>query len=175
VRDAFAFLPTGVSMDHSTSVPLETAANDEIVDESESDTDRQSESRVFPLLSTDLPNTTITVSAAAFRPDFRGQAILNITMYIDPGNGQGWTIQKNVSEFRIFDQEIRKGLKKSGATRGISAALSSGGVWTDHSPRGLDPRKVRNYLYNTSFVLKRTPTGDLAEVLGRPIIRQPLS
>jgi hypothetical protein len=72
-------------------------------------------------------------------------------MYIDPGNGQGWTIRKNVSEFRAFDQEIRKGLKKgvlkkSGAS-GISAALSSGGLWTDHSPRGLDPRRVRNYLY----------------------------
>ncbi|KAJ6572088.1 hypothetical protein B0H19DRAFT_1231662 [Mycena capillaripes] len=120
-------------------------------DESEEpyDASGQLESRALPLLSADLPNTTITVSKAVFRPG----SGLNIMLSVDPGNRQGWTIQKKISDFRVFDEKIREGLKKSG-TAGIPAPLSGSGIWTDRSPRGLDPRKVRNCDYEYLLCVK---------------------
>lgn len=110
------------------------------------DASEQSGSRLPPLLPADLPTTILTVSKAVFRPGFGGRT-LNIMMSVQHGNGQGWNIQKKISDFLVFDEKIRKSLMKAGMV-GIPGPIFRGSeVWTDRSPRGLDPRKVRNWRY----------------------------
>ncbi|KAJ6542529.1 hypothetical protein DFH09DRAFT_1322381 [Mycena vulgaris] len=65
---------------------------------------------VLPLLLSDLPNTTITISTASLRPDDRGKEVLDVTMYVDPGNSQGWAVQKKLSD--VLSLSMRQSGKK---------------------------------------------------------------
>ncbi|KAF7368666.1 hypothetical protein MVEN_00190900 [Mycena venus] len=130
-----SFLATTPVPQGTPKAPMENEWEDQSDDSS-----RLSESRVLALLSTDLPNTTVTVSKAAFRPNFRGKPVLTIMMYVDPGNGQGWMVQKEHSELCAFDSKIKADLKKSGVKL-THVVVDGSGIWKDHSPNGLAPRK----------------------------------
>jgi RalA-binding protein 1 len=90
---------------------------------------------VLPLLYTDLPNTSILVSSASLRP-----AGLDITITVNPGNGQGWTIQKKLADILALDAKIREGLGKYGAR--LIPSLPEGRIWKDRAPVRVDERKV---------------------------------
>jgi RalA-binding protein 1 len=68
---------------------------------------------------------------------------------VDPGNGHGWTVEKQLPAFLVFDQEIRDGLKTVGG-RDIPS-VPENKVWKDRAPTACDGRRVRKF-----FVLLHT-------------------
>jgi len=110
---------------------------------------------MLPLLYTDLPNTSILISNASLRPDGLRSDVLHITIAIDPGNGQGWTIQKKLADVLALDAKIREGLGKYGAR--LIPSLPDGRIWKDRAPVRVDERKALLVTYFTGMILANLP------------------
>ncbi|KAF9561488.1 RhoGAP-domain-containing protein [Agrocybe pediades] len=103
--------------------------------------------RALPLLSSDLPHTTITVSHSFVRPNDRGKEVLSFIVFVNPGNGkEGWKVEKMYSDVLSLDQRVRNSVGK-GVGKKI-ANLPEGKLWKDHAPAKVDQRKavLENYL-----------------------------
>ena len=97
--------------------------------------------RALPLLSSDLPNTTVTVSHSFVRPNDRGKEVLSFIVFVYPGNGkEGWKVEKMYSDVLNLDQRVRNTVGK-GVIKKI-ANLPDGKLWKDHAPAKVDQRKV---------------------------------
>ncbi|GLB43450.1 putative GTPase-activator protein for Rho-like GTPases [Lyophyllum shimeji] len=97
--------------------------------------------RALPLLPTDLPHTTITVSHSFVRPNDRGKEVLSFIVFVDPGNGkEGWKVEKMYSDVLGLDQRVRAAVGK-GVGKKI-ASLPEGKLWKDHAPAKVDQRKA---------------------------------
>lgn len=97
--------------------------------------------RELPLLSTDLPHTTITVSHSFVRPNDRGKEVLSFVVFVSPGHGKdGWKVEKMYSDVLGLDQRVRSSVGK-GVGKKI-ANLPEGKLWKDHAPAKVDQRKV---------------------------------
>lgn len=98
--------------------------------------------RALPLISTDLPHTTITVAHSFVRPNDRGKEVLSFVVYVDPGHGkEGWKVEKMYSDVLGLDQRVRNSVGK-GVGKKMSG-LPEGKLWKDHAPAKVDQRKVR--------------------------------
>ncbi|KDR67937.1 hypothetical protein GALMADRAFT_257428 [Galerina marginata CBS 339.88] len=103
--------------------------------------------RALPLLSSDLPHTTIVVSHSFVRPNDRGKEVLSFIVSVNPGNGkEGWKVEKMYSDVLSLDQRVRNSVGK-GVVKKI-ANLPEGKLWKDHAPAKVDQRKavLENYL-----------------------------
>ncbi|KAK0467319.1 uncharacterized protein EV420DRAFT_1759150 [Desarmillaria tabescens] len=103
--------------------------------------------RALPLLSTDLPRTTINVSHSFVRPNDRGKEVLSFVVEVNPGSGKdGWKVEKMYSDVLNLDQRVRSSVGK-GVGKKI-ASLPEGKLWKDHAPAKVDQRKavLQNYL-----------------------------
>ncbi|KAH9479619.1 putative Rho-type GTPase-activating protein 2 [Psilocybe cubensis] len=103
--------------------------------------------RALPLLSSDLPHTTITVSHSFVRPNDRGKEVLSFIVFVNPGNGkEGWKVEKMYSDVLSLDSRVRNSVGK-GVGKKI-ATLPEGKLWKDHAPAKVDQRKavLENYL-----------------------------
>ncbi|PBK99332.1 RhoGAP-domain-containing protein [Armillaria gallica] len=103
--------------------------------------------RALPLLSTDLPRTTINVSHSFVRPNDRGKEVLSFVVEVNPGSGKdGWKVEKMYSDVLNLDQRVRNSVGK-GVGKKI-ANLPEGKLWKDHAPAKVDQRKavLQNYL-----------------------------
>lgn len=99
--------------------------------------------RELPLLSADLPHTTVTVSHSFVRPNERGKEVLSFLVHVDPGQGKvGWKVEKMYSDVLGLDQRVRSSVGK-GMGKKI-ASLPEGKLWRDHAPAKVDQRKVSN-------------------------------
>lgn len=97
--------------------------------------------RALPLLSSDLPTTTISVSHSFIRPNDKGKEVLSFIVYVSPGNGKsGWKIEKLYSDVLGLDQRVRQSVGK-GIGKKI-ATLPEGKLWKDHAPAKVDQRKA---------------------------------
>lgn len=97
--------------------------------------------RALPLLSTDLPYTTVTVSHSFVRPNDRGKEVLSFVVHVDPGQRKaGWKVEKMYSDVLGLDQRVRSSVGK-GVGKKI-ASLPEGKLWKDHAPAKVDQRKV---------------------------------
>jgi RalA-binding protein 1 len=97
--------------------------------------------RALPLLPTDLPHTTVTVSHSFVRPNDRGKEVLSFIVYVNPGNSKdGWKVEKMYSDVLGLDQRVRSSVGK-GVWKRI-ATLPEGKLWKDHAPAKVDQRKV---------------------------------
>ncbi|KAG5653325.1 hypothetical protein H0H81_001065 [Sphagnurus paluster] len=97
--------------------------------------------RALPLLPTDLPQTTITVSHSFVRPNDRGKEVLSFVVFVDPGNGkEGWKVEKMYSDVLGLDQRVRSAVGK-GMGKKITS-LPEGKLWRDHAPAKVDQRKA---------------------------------
>lgn len=103
--------------------------------------------RALPLLSSDLPRTTINVSHSFVRPNDRGKEVLSFVVEVNPGNGKdGWKVEKMYADVLNLDQRVRSSVGK-GVGKKI-ASLPEGKLWKDHAPAKVDQRKavLQNYL-----------------------------
>jgi len=106
--------------------------------------------RALPLLSTDLPYTTVTVSHSFVRPNDRGKEVLSFVVHVDPGQGKGsWKVEKMYSDVLGLDQRVRSSVGK-GVGKKI-ASLPEGKLWKDHAPAKVDQRKVRPHTLISIF------------------------
>ncbi|KAF8623929.1 hypothetical protein AX17_007257 [Amanita inopinata Kibby_2008] len=97
--------------------------------------------RALPLLSTDLPTTTVTVSHSFVRPNDRGKEVLSFVVHVNPGNGKpGWKVEKMYSDVLGLDHRVRNSVGK-GIGKKI-ANLPEGKLWKDHAPAKVDQRKA---------------------------------
>jgi RalA-binding protein 1 len=115
--------------------------------------------RALPLLSSDLPTTTIIVSHSFIRPNDRGKEVLSFIVFVNPGNGKpGWKVEKMYSDVLSLDQRVRQSVGK-GVGKKI-ASLPEGKLWKDHAPARVDQRKagIPGQLFRE----------DLTESQGRP-------
>lgn len=98
--------------------------------------------RALPLLSSDLPHTTINVSHSFVRPNDRGKEVLSFVIHVNPGHGKEiWRVEKMYSDVLGLDQRVRSSVGK-GVGKKI-ANLPEGKLWKDHAPAKVDQRKVR--------------------------------
>ncbi|KAJ6605397.1 hypothetical protein DFH09DRAFT_1353851 [Mycena vulgaris] len=65
---------------------------------------------ILPLAATDLPNTQITVSHIYVRSHGRGKGDIHVGLCVDPGDRQGWKIEKTYTEMSTLDRWVRKDL-----------------------------------------------------------------
>ncbi|KAF8633253.1 hypothetical protein AX15_001445 [Amanita polypyramis BW_CC] len=97
--------------------------------------------RALPLLSSDLPTTSINVSHSFVRPNDRGKEVLSFVVHVNPGNGKsGWKVEKMYSDVLSLDQRVRQSVGK-GVGKKI-ANLPEGKLWKDHAPAKVDQRKA---------------------------------
>ncbi|KAK2465626.1 hypothetical protein APHAL10511_002170 [Amanita phalloides] len=97
--------------------------------------------RALPLLSSDLPTTTINVSHSFVRPNDRGKEVLSFVVHVNPGGGKrGWKVEKMYSDVLNLDQRVRQSVGK-GVGKKI-ASLPEGKLWKDHAPAKVDQRKA---------------------------------
>ncbi|KAJ7695150.1 hypothetical protein B0H17DRAFT_931184 [Mycena rosella] len=97
--------------------------------------------RALPLLSTDLPHTTVTVSHSFVRPNDRGKEVLSFVVYVDPGNNkEGWKVEKMYSDVLALDQRVRNSVGKGVGKKMVN--LPEGKLWKDHAPAKVDQRKA---------------------------------
>ncbi|KAJ7115338.1 hypothetical protein C8R44DRAFT_880646 [Mycena epipterygia] len=68
---------------------------------------------LLPLLSADLPHTQITVSHIHVRSSRCGKRDIFIGLYIDPGNKEGWQIEKTYSDLSSLDEGIKRSARSS--------------------------------------------------------------
>lgn len=105
--------------------------------------------RALPLLSSDLPHTTINVSHSFVRPNDRGKEVLSFVVFVSPGNGkEGWKVEKMYSDVLSLDQRVRNSVGR-GVGKKI-ANLPEGKLWKDHAPAKVDQRKV-GFVLRTLF------------------------
>ncbi|KAF8899653.1 hypothetical protein CPB84DRAFT_1137485 [Gymnopilus junonius] len=103
--------------------------------------------RALPLLSSDLPHTTISVSHSFVRPNDRGKEVLSFVVHVNPGNGkEGWKVEKMYSDVLSLDQRVRNSVGKGLGKKIVN--LPEGKLWKDHAPAKVDQRKavLENYL-----------------------------
>ncbi|KAJ7743185.1 hypothetical protein B0H16DRAFT_1322921, partial [Mycena metata] len=97
--------------------------------------------RALPLISTDLPKTTVTVSHSFVRPNDRGKEVLSFVVFVDPGNNkEGWKVEKMYSDVLALDQRVRNSVGKGVGKKMVS--LPEGKLWKDHAPAKVDQRKA---------------------------------
>ncbi|KAF7370790.1 hypothetical protein MSAN_00712500 [Mycena sanguinolenta] len=97
--------------------------------------------RALPLLSSDLPTTTVVVSHSFVRPNDRGKEVLSFVVYVDPGNNkEGWKVEKMYSDVLALDQRVRNSVGKTVGKK--MANLPEGKLWKDHAPAKVDQRKA---------------------------------
>lgn len=97
--------------------------------------------RALPLLSSDLPYTSIVVSNSVIKPNERGKEVLSFVISINPGkNKESWKVEKVYSDILTLDQRVRNNVGKTAAKR--IATLPEGKFWKDHAPARVDQRKV---------------------------------
>ncbi|KAJ7050578.1 hypothetical protein C8F01DRAFT_1178873 [Mycena amicta] len=96
--------------------------------------------RALPLLSSDLPTTTVTVSHSFVRPNDRGKEVLSFVVYIAPGSKEGWKVEKLYSDVIALDQRVRNNVGKSVGKKMVT--LPEGKLWKDHAPAKVDQRKA---------------------------------
>ncbi|KAJ2915458.1 hypothetical protein MD484_g4960, partial [Candolleomyces efflorescens] len=107
--------------------------------------------RALPLLSSDLPYTTIAVSHSFVRPNDRGKEVLSFIVTVNPGNGKGgWKVEKMYSDVLSLDQRVRSVVGK-GVVKKI-ASLPEGKLWKDHAPARVDQRKAVLEQYLQSLI-----------------------
>ncbi|KAF5335937.1 hypothetical protein D9611_006244 [Ephemerocybe angulata] len=107
--------------------------------------------RALPLLSSDLPRTTIAVSHSFVRPNDRGKEVLSFIVTVNPGNGKpGWKVEKMYSDVLSLDQRVRSSVGK-GVGKKI-ANLPEGKLWKDHAPARVDQRKAVLEQYLQSLI-----------------------
>lgn len=110
--------------------------------------------RALPLLTTDLPRTTITVFHSFVRPNDRGKEVLSFIVYVNPGNGKdGWKVEKMYSDVLTLDQRVRSSVGKGLGKR--MANLPEGKLWKDHAPAKVDQRKVRLLSISSNMISSR--------------------
>ncbi|KIY70813.1 RhoGAP-domain-containing protein [Cylindrobasidium torrendii FP15055 ss-10] len=103
--------------------------------------------RALPLLSRDLPHTSIDVSHSFVRPNERGKEVLSFIVQVSPGKGkESWKVEKLYTDVLVLDQRIRSGAGRSLLKK--IAPLPEGKLWKDHAPVKADQRKtiLQNYL-----------------------------
>nr|GAT55103.1 predicted protein [Mycena chlorophos] len=98
--------------------------------------------RALPLLSSDLPSTTVTVSHSFVRPNDRGKEVLSFVVHVDPGNNnkEGWKVEKLYSDVIALDQRVRNSVGKTIGKKMVT--LPEGKLWKDHAPAKVDQRKA---------------------------------
>ncbi|KAJ7026298.1 hypothetical protein C8F04DRAFT_1190623 [Mycena alexandri] len=97
--------------------------------------------RALPLISTDLPKTTVNVSHSFVRPNDRGKEVLSFVVFVDPGNNkEGWKVEKMYSDVLALDQRVRNSVGKGVGKKMVS--LPEGKLWKDHAPAKVDQRKA---------------------------------
>ncbi|KAJ7602259.1 hypothetical protein B0H17DRAFT_1189965, partial [Mycena rosella] len=97
--------------------------------------------RALPLLPTDLPHTTVTVSHSFVRPNDRGKEVLSFVVSVDPGNNkEGWKVEKMYSDVLALDQRVRNSVGKGVGKKIVS--LPEGKLWKDQAPAKVDQRKA---------------------------------
>ncbi|KAF7317921.1 hypothetical protein MKEN_00880200 [Mycena kentingensis (nom. inval.)] len=97
--------------------------------------------RALPLLSSDLPSTSVTVSHSFVRPNDRGKEVLSFIVYVDPGhNKEGWKVEKLYSDVIALDQRVRNSVGKTVGKKMVT--LPEGKLWKDHAPAKVDQRKA---------------------------------
>ncbi|KAJ7268579.1 hypothetical protein C8J57DRAFT_346729 [Mycena rebaudengoi] len=109
----------------------------------------------LPLLSTDLPQTTIQVSSAALRLNDRGKPLLHIAIQVNPANKHGWTVIKTFPKVLELDKQLNQGRKTS---------LPLGKLWQDPAPLSGEKRKSILESYLTTLLSRRLPA-DLGDEL----------
>ncbi|EAU90131.2 signal transducer [Coprinopsis cinerea okayama7 len=115
--------------------------------------------RALPLLSTDLPYTSIQVSHSFVRPNDRGKEVLSFIVSVNPGNGKpGWKVEKMYSDVLSLDQRVRSSVGK-GVGKKI-ANLPEGKLWKDHAPARVDQRKAVLEQYLQSLIHLPIKTND---------------
>ncbi|KAF8998601.1 hypothetical protein BDQ17DRAFT_1428425 [Cyathus striatus] len=107
--------------------------------------------RALPLLSSDMPYTTISVSHSFVRPNDRGKEVLSFIVTVNPGNGKDtWKVEKMYSDVLSLDQRVRSSVGK-GVGKKI-ANLPEGKLWKDHAPAKVDQRKAVLEQYLQSLI-----------------------
>ncbi|KAF5316509.1 hypothetical protein D9619_006169 [Psilocybe cf. subviscida] len=97
--------------------------------------------RALPLISTDLPHTTITVSHSFVRPNDRGKEVLSFIVFVNPGSGkEGWKVEKMYSDVLSLDQRVRSSVARAVVKKIVT--LPEGRLWKDHAPAKVDQRKA---------------------------------
>jgi RalA-binding protein 1 len=100
--------------------------------------------RALPLLSSDLPHTSIIVTNSFVRPNDRGKEIMSFVIQVNPGSGKdSWKTEKTHSDIVGLDQRVRSSVSKNVVKR--IATLPEGKLWRDHAPAKVDQRKVCIY------------------------------
>lgn len=98
--------------------------------------------RALPLVSYDLPTTSITVSHSFVRPNERGKEVLSFVILVNPGKGKEcWKVEKMYSDVVALDSRVRNSVSKSILRRNL-VTLPEGKLWRDHAPAKVDQRKV---------------------------------
>ncbi|KAF8661369.1 hypothetical protein AX16_001463 [Volvariella volvacea WC 439] len=107
--------------------------------------------RALPLLSSDLPYTTISVSHSFVRPNDRGKEVLSFIIHVNPGNNkEPWKVEKMYSDVLALDHRVRSSVGKSVAKRIMT--LPEGKLWKDHAPAKVDQRKTVLEQYLQSLI-----------------------
>ncbi|KAF7798009.1 hypothetical protein EIP86_009219 [Pleurotus ostreatoroseus] len=107
--------------------------------------------RALPLLSSDLPSTTIEVTNSSIRPNDRGKEVLSFIISVNPGRGkEGWKVEKLYSDVLTLDARVRATIGKSMGKK--LATLPEGRLWKDHAPAKVDQRKVTLEYYLRSLI-----------------------
>jgi RalA-binding protein 1 len=95
----------------------------------------------LPLLSTDLPHTSISVLTSFVRPNDRGKDVLTFTIVVNPGSEKRpWKVEKLYSDVIGLDQRVRANIDRKIAKK--VPTLPDGRIWRDHAPVKADQRKV---------------------------------
>ncbi|KAL0953422.1 hypothetical protein HGRIS_004658 [Hohenbuehelia grisea] len=110
------------------------------------------EFRALPLLPSDLPTTTVTVTSSFVRPNDRGKEVLSFVIFVNPRGRdpsvqgskgkakESWNVEKMYSDVLGLDSRVRSSVGK-GLSKKI-AALPEGRLWKDHAPAKVDQRKA---------------------------------
>ncbi|KDR76353.1 hypothetical protein GALMADRAFT_478362 [Galerina marginata CBS 339.88] len=99
------------------------------------------EFRALPLLSSDLPHTTIAVSHSMVHPIGRGKETLTFIVSVNPGNGkEGWKVRKAYSDVLSLNKRVRNTVSKGVATK--IPNLPGGNLWRDRAPAMVGQRNA---------------------------------
>ncbi|KAJ3530684.1 hypothetical protein NM688_g7675 [Phlebia brevispora] len=91
--------------------------------------------RALPLLSSDLPYTTIEVTNSSIRPNDRGKEVLS---FVIARCAHGWTRASGASVGKTMGKKV--------------ATLPEGRLWKDHAPAKVDQRKATLEQYLRSLI-----------------------
>ncbi|KAF9449937.1 hypothetical protein P691DRAFT_702208 [Macrolepiota fuliginosa MF-IS2] len=108
--------------------------------------------RALPLLSSDLPTTSVTVSHSLVRPNEKGKEVLSFIIIVNPGTNhkEPWRVEKLYSDVVSLDARVRASVGKTIGKRIVT--LPEGKLWRDHAPAKVDQRKAVLEAYLQSLV-----------------------